>query len=254
MIGSFEKWATQINDRSYTFDNILQYFQKSYTFHPPDNSRWPANASATFNSSDWSPTGEPVQVTFSAWVNPVPAWLGLSFQELGFQKLQSLLSGTLIGWSWMSVTLHPMSQTRSSSEAFLRASMLQSSNLVLYKNTMAKKILFENGTAVGVAVNSGGNDYNISASHEVIVSAGVVSLDSPFMSSNYLLQQQTSQMNETDSFTTNTYGFRHWFKRDSSESRHRSNIRASRSRPKLMGELKTFRYQVQYTHLLITLQ
>lgn len=109
-------------------------------------------------------------------MNPISAWLGLAFREIGLPELPSFLSGTLIGWSWLSVELDPDTQTRSSSEAFFRASILESSNLVLYKNTMAKKILFENSTAVGVTVDSGGSVYNISARQEVVLSAGVVSL------------------------------------------------------------------------------
>ena len=173
-IGAFDKWAGQVGDGSYRFSNILQYFQRSAKFTPPDNSQRPANATAQFNASDWSPTGGPMQVGYSSWVNPVSSWLGLAFEELGLNELPSLLSGSLIGWGWLAVELDSLSQVRSSSESFLREALEETLNLAVYKCTLAKQIIIENGSAVGVAVDSGGITYNISARKEVILSAGVV--------------------------------------------------------------------------------
>lgn len=86
------------------------------------------------------------------------------------------MGGTLLGWSWLAVELDPVTQTRSSSEAYLRQAFLENTNVVMYKNTLAKKINIENGTAKSVAVNSGGVSYSLSARKEVILSAGVVCL------------------------------------------------------------------------------
>ena len=115
-----------------------------------------------------------MQVGYSSWINPVSSWLGLAFQELGLKQLPSLLSGNLLGWSWLSVTLDPITQTRSSSEAFLREALDETANIAVYKSTLAKRILFENNAVTGVSVNSGGIIYEISARKEVILSAGVV--------------------------------------------------------------------------------
>ena len=164
-----------MGDQSYTFENILPYFQRSANFTPPNAEQRPQNATAQYNASDWSATGGPLQVSYSSWVNPISSWLGLGFKELGLIELPSLLSGTLLGWSWLTVTLDSLSQTRSSSEAFLREALQETTNLAVYKSTLAKKIVFENGIATCVIVNSGGVTYNISARNEVILSAGVVS-------------------------------------------------------------------------------
>ena len=115
-----------------------------------------------------------MQVSYASWVNPISSWLGLSFQELGLKELQSLTSGTLLGWSWLAEDLDPVSQTRSSSEAFLREALEETTNLALYKSTLAKKIIIEGGKAKGVSVDSGGVTYILSASKEVIICAGVV--------------------------------------------------------------------------------
>ena len=179
-VGAYDKWARQVGDESYTFANLLPYFRRTAKFTPPDASQRPQNATAGFNASDWSPSGGPVQVGYSSWVNPVSSWLGLAFEELGLKELPSLLSGNLLGWSWLSLTLDPVTQTRSSSEAFLREALVETTNLAVYKSTLAKRILFENGEATGVSVNSGGIEYQISARKEVILSAGVVCANSYF--------------------------------------------------------------------------
>lgn len=163
-----------MGDESYKYRNFLPYFQRSANFTPSDAAQRPQNATAQYNASDWSPTGGPLQVGYSEWVNPVSSWLGLAFQELGLKELPSLLSGTLIGWSWLTLTLDPVTQTRSSSEVFLIEALKETVNLLVYKSTLVKKINFENGSAIGVTVDSGGVTYNISARKEVILSAGVV--------------------------------------------------------------------------------
>ncbi|KAL8908999.1 MAG: hypothetical protein Q9207_000450 [Kuettlingeria erythrocarpa] len=173
-VGAFDKWAEQVGDATYRFSELLPYFRRSARFAPPDASGRPRNATAQYNASDWDSTGGPLQVGYSSWVNPVSAWLGLAFKELGLRELPSLLSGDLMGWSWLPVTLDTAAQTRSSSEAFLREALEESMNLVVYKSTLVKKITFKNGSAVGVLADSGGLSYPISARKEVILSAGVM--------------------------------------------------------------------------------
>lgn len=172
--GAFDKWAEQVGDLSYKFSSFLPYFQRSVNFTPPDMTKRPRNATAGYNASDWSPNGGPIQVGYSSWVNPISAWLGLAFEELGLRHLPSLLSGNLLGWSWLSVTIDSITQTRSSSEEFLRDALERTTNVVVYKSTLAKKIIFNGGAAAGVTVDSGDTTYNISARKEVILSAGVV--------------------------------------------------------------------------------
>lgn len=205
-VGAFNKWAVQVGDNSYSFNAILPYFQRSANFTPPNTSQRPPNATATYNASDWSPTGGPLLVSYSSWVNPVSSWLGLAFKELGLKELPSLLSGNLLGWSWLSVTLDPVAQTRSSSEtSFLREALEKTTNLMVYKSTLVKKILFTNGTAVGVVVDSGGLAYNISAKKEVVLSAGVVSATLLLSGVRGCLSSSSS-----DAIAANVDGFRGW--------------------------------------------
>lgn len=91
-------------------------------------------------------------------------WLGLGLGGLGIKELSRLLSGSLLGWAYLSLELDPTTQTRSSSEAFLRDALQHTTNFVLYKSTLAKRAVFENGSANGVLVDSGGVLYNITVS------------------------------------------------------------------------------------------
>lgn len=90
-------------------------------------------------------------------------------------SVPSFYGGSLLGWSWLAVTLDPETQVRSSAEEFLQEALVECPNLYMYKSTLAKRLTFDGTTATGVLVDSGGAEYSIAATREVIVSAGVVS-------------------------------------------------------------------------------
>ncbi len=114
-----------------------------------------------------------MHVGYSSWVNPISSWLVAAFTDLGLKGLPSLLSGNLLGWSWLPVNVNP-AQIRSSSEEFLREALTGSPNLIVYKNTLAKQIIFKDGQATAVKVVASTSGYKISARREIILSAGVV--------------------------------------------------------------------------------
>ena len=174
--GAYQKWADLTGDPTYEFDNFLPYFMKSADFHPPNEPSRLANSTATYNQSVFSDAGGPLQVGYPAWVNPISSWIGLGLTALGLQKLPGLADGNLFGWGYTAFTMNPQTQTRSSSEAsYLREALLETTNLLVYKNTMVKKVLFDsNKQATGLVVDSGGLTYQINATQEVIVSAGAV--------------------------------------------------------------------------------
>lgn len=116
-----------------------------------------------------------MKVSYASWVNPVSTWLKLGFEALGLPSIPSFYGGSLIGWSWLAVTLDPHTQVRSSAQEFLQEAFNESPNLYIYKSTLARKILFDGKTAKGVLVDSSGIKFTLAAKREVIVSAGVVS-------------------------------------------------------------------------------
>ncbi|KAJ9604780.1 hypothetical protein H2200_010895 [Cladophialophora chaetospira] len=172
--GALQKWADEVDDQSYTFENFLPFLRKSIHFNPPTASSLPANVSVPYNTEELGSTGGPLQVSYPAYFNTISSWLGNAFEELGFARLPGFFNGRIFGWSYFPYTIDPASQTRSSSEtSFLREALRETTNLNFYKSTLAKKIILENcQAATGVLVNTGGVEYTISAAREVIVSAG----------------------------------------------------------------------------------
>ncbi|KAM3072431.1 hypothetical protein ACMFMG_009232 [Clarireedia jacksonii] len=178
-IGAYQKWADAVGDQSYTFKNLLPYFQKSINFTGPNNDIRARNATPKYNTSAFSPTGGPVKVTYPNWANALASWYTKALAELGLGEVPDLNSGNLLGYQYVQTTIDRDTQTRSSSEtSFGRLALSTTTNLNIYKSTLAKRILFNaNKTATGVVVNSGGVEYTISANREIILSAG--SLRSP---------------------------------------------------------------------------
>jgi choline dehydrogenase len=101
------------------------------------------------------------------------------FQKLGLRLIRGLNSGSLIGYSPITLTIDPQTATRDSAETSFLRSTLGRANVRLYPSTLAKKIIFdEKKRARGVLLDGIGDknhEYVISAKIEVIVTAGVVS-------------------------------------------------------------------------------
>ncbi|PMD32276.1 GMC oxidoreductase [Hyaloscypha variabilis F] len=179
-VGTHQRWADLVGDDSYTWENVLPYFKKSATFTPPNLAkRFPANATVQFDPTvfDNSLNG-PIQVSYGNWIDVTTTWLAVALQAIGM-PLGSLgfNSGVLSGFGdWVTDEIKPEDATRSSSEAgYLRQAIADpNSAITVYTHTQASKILFDsNKTANGVLVNTAGFEYIISATQEVILSAGV---------------------------------------------------------------------------------
>ncbi|PQE26804.1 Choline dehydrogenase protein [Rutstroemia sp. NJR-2017a BVV2] len=178
-VGAYQKWADAVGDQSYTYKNLLPYFQKSINFTGPNNDIRARNSTPKYNKNAFSSTGGPVKVTYPNWANALASWYIKALAELGLSEASDLSSGSLLGYQYVQTTIDRDTQTRSSSEtSFGRLALSQTTNLNIYKSTLAKRILFNaNKNATGVVVNSGGVEYTISANREIILSAG--SLRSP---------------------------------------------------------------------------
>ena len=113
---------------------------------------------------------------YPSWVNGISSWIARSLVSLNVTELSGLTSGNLLGWSYVAETLDAQTQTRSSAEtSYLREALAETTNLQIYKSTTAKAILFDGSKrATGIRVNSGGFEYQINATKEVIVCAGAV--------------------------------------------------------------------------------
>ena len=169
---AYTRWADQVGDQSYTFDNLLPYYEKSLDFTPPDYSKRVANATPQFDLSNLG-KGGPLSVTFSNYAQAIASYVQKGLQELGIYPINGLTSGELLGSSYVMATIQPKNQQRESSETGFLRPALGRTNLMVYPMTLAKKILFDSTkAAIGVSVNTENEDYVLSAKKEVVVSAG----------------------------------------------------------------------------------
>ena len=98
---------------------------------------------------------------------------------MGMQTQDSLNTGVLNGSAYSTLSIDPRNGHRSSSESsFLQAALLNGTAPMIYKNSLARQILFNGTTATGVLVTTAGSygispvNYTLTAAKEVIVSAG----------------------------------------------------------------------------------
>ncbi|KAH8672149.1 hypothetical protein BGZ60DRAFT_527574 [Tricladium varicosporioides] len=171
--GAHQLWAKLTGDNEYLFDNFVQYFKRSAQYTPPNNAVRRTNSTPSIDLKMWSSEGGPLQVSYPNWANPISSWLGKGLTALGLKEMPGFVNGNIFGWTYTAFAMDPISQTRSSSEASYLRSALAETGIIVYKNTMAKKVLFNaNKQAIGAIISTGGLSFQINATREVIVSAG----------------------------------------------------------------------------------
>jgi choline dehydrogenase len=170
-IGTYQKWADEVGDQSYTFDNILPYFKKSLNFTPPDISKRGVNATPSYDASTLA-QGGPLDITFSKYAQAINTWVQKGMQAVGILPQNGFTSGTLNGSSWVIATInHTLGIRESSETAFLRPA-LSRPNLHIFNESLAKRILFDGKVAKGIYFNQSGQLSSIMAKQEVVISCG----------------------------------------------------------------------------------
>ena len=178
-MGSYKKWADEVGDQSYTFQNLLPFFKKSVHYTPPNQALY-TNSSVTETPTAHTPNGGPLQVSFSNYVDPFGTWVQKVFKAVGLAQIDGFNFGKLIGSAYATLSIDPRNGHRSSSESsFLQDSIRKSGALTVYKNTLAERIVFDDtNTATGVQVATAGTygtpcvKFYLKARKEVIISAG----------------------------------------------------------------------------------
>jgi len=173
-VGFYQRWADLVGDQSWTWDNILPYFKKSVDFTPPNKAKMGVNASIPYDPAAYG-QGGPLHVTYSNYYQPMNPGLIKGFEALNFKSQTGFSSGKMDGYGYLAVSINPETQLKDSSETAFLTEAFNATNFRVYKETMAKKILFNGTTATGVQVETGGLSYTLKAAKEVILSAGVVS-------------------------------------------------------------------------------
>ena len=172
-VDSYRMWANQVGDQDYTWSNFLPYFEKSLNFTPPDTSKRAANATPDYDTATLGQGNGPLSVTFTNYAQAFSSWAQKGLKEIGINPRKGFTSGQLLGSSYVLNTVEYTLQMRESSETAFLPPALANTNLIVYTQTLAKRIIFDsNKIAIGVQVDTQGKVYNLSARREVIVSAG----------------------------------------------------------------------------------
>ena len=175
-IGSYRAWADAVGDESFTFDNLLPYFQKSINFTPPDYAKR-GGPIVAYDPSAYSSSGGPLHVAYWNYYMPVSEYFKKGLEKLSFRENGGIESGSLVGFAQYPATLNPDAQIRDPSETSFGQQAIDCTGLQFYLRTLAKHILFNGKTATGVNVVTAGASYMLSARKEVILAAGPVSRD-----------------------------------------------------------------------------
>lgn len=70
-MGAFQRWADEVGDQSYAWDEFQQHFHRGVDFTAPDLSQRPVNATPGYNKDAFTSTGGPLAVTYANWASPI---------------------------------------------------------------------------------------------------------------------------------------------------------------------------------------
>jgi len=107
--GSYDRWAEEVGDSSYRWDNILQYFDNSVDVTPYNNSFRAANASV--NTQEYSlaaelKSGGPLQVSWPNFAMPFSSWGIQGLFSSGVPRLSGFFSSGDLHGAAYNVSIH----------------------------------------------------------------------------------------------------------------------------------------------------
>lgn len=176
--GAFARWADEVGDRSWNWENVYPYYRKSPNYTPANASIRAGNSSSSTvdETASFSTEGGPLQVSLANYAQPWSSFFPEGFEEVGIPFLsRGINSGVLHGYASVTFTEDPVDETRSSSEtAFLRTA-LADTDIVVYTHALAKKIQFDaTKRATGVLVEVSDMKFHLNATREIVLCAGAL--------------------------------------------------------------------------------
>lgn len=111
-------------------------------------------------------------MTYPNYVEAWATWFQNALDQLGFPRIAGFMSGQLIGSAYALYSINRTTSLRESSETAFLQPTLGYTDIAVYTDTMAKRVLFNGTTATGVLVESGNFQYKLTATREIILSAG----------------------------------------------------------------------------------
>ena len=178
-VGTFDRWAEQVGDDFWKWDNVYPAYKKSVTFQPPDFTKIDPSIKITYDPSAFSSDGGPLHVSYGNYQGAYGPSLDEALEASGFALIAGFNSGKLFGYGTATATIDTRTATRDSSETSFLQEAAGRSRIKIYPQALATRILFDGQKkATGVEVQSniatGNFKYYLTARKEVILSAGVV--------------------------------------------------------------------------------
>lgn len=172
--GSLEKWAGEVGDEAFRWENMQKYFDRGTKFNEADAMKRMENSTPPLDPAGQRASSGNVNLSYANYVLPFTSWAIKAAEALGLRQLAGYIDGDLIGTGWHVQTTDPRTMVRDSSETAFLEPALRRENLVVHHSTMALKILFEGNEAVGVVCSTQGKKFTLTARKEVILSAGAL--------------------------------------------------------------------------------
>ena len=153
----YESWAAG-GATGWSYSDVLPYFQKA----------------ETYNRGGDAYRGEtgPLHTTTGTMKNPLYQAFIDAGLEAGYAKTEDANGFQQEGFGLMDMTVRGGVRS-STSNAYLKPA-LRRHNLHVSSGTVASRILFEEGRAVGVVYQQGNNEYRVMTRREVILSGGPI--------------------------------------------------------------------------------
>jgi len=154
----FDDWAAMGNP-GWGYRDVLPYFIRSEN-------------NDSYADSPWHGRSGPIRVSHIPRPNPMIAAFLEAMRSLGFKRCEDFNGPDPEGYGLRQGTIRN-GRRDSTAVAYLRPARARS-NLDVRTESLATRILFENGRAVGVEVERAGQLQRLQARHEVVVCAGAV--------------------------------------------------------------------------------
>jgi len=158
--GDYDNWAEN-GAEGWSYSDVLPYFLRMENWHE----------SGQGGDGHWRGTDGPLHITRGKRDIPLHQAFVESGQQAGFEVTKDYNGEQQEGFSPMEQTVYK-GQRWSAADAYLKPA-LKRPNLNLHK-CMARRIVIEDGKAVGVEVQSGKKIYIVHALKEVIVAASAI--------------------------------------------------------------------------------
>ena len=161
--GDYDHWA-ESGAQGWSYADVLPYFKRMETWHE----------SGQGGDPDWRGKNGPLHISRGPRNNPLHAAFVKAGEQAGYPVTSDYNGEQQEGFGPMEMTVHK-GRRWSAANAYLRPA-LKRDNCTLVR-ALARKVVMENGRAVGVEVERNGKIEVIHASGEVILAAS--SLNSP---------------------------------------------------------------------------